>query len=124
MRGYLITDPDCGFCQSSGAWLERKFGVQWKNTPATAELLERFGITEQEAAASVWFVVTDDNVTFKRYSGSDAVARAVSSRGGVWRLALVGTVPPLSWLAQAAYKVIARNRHRLPGASPSCELER
>lgn len=124
MRGYLVTDRDCGFCQSSGAWLERNFGTTWKNTPATAELLERFGITAQEAATSVWFVVTDNNATFKRYSGSDAVARAVTSRGGVWRLALVGTVPPLSWLAQAVYKVIARNRHRLPGASPSCELER
>jgi predicted DCC family thiol-disulfide oxidoreductase YuxK len=41
----------------------------------------------------------------------------------MWRL--VGRLiitPPVSWLAGPVYALIARNRHRLPGASDSCRL--
>ncbi len=43
--------------------------------------------------------------------------------GGVW--GLIGRlmlVPPVSWLAAAVYAVVARNRHRLPGATDACRV--
>jgi predicted DCC family thiol-disulfide oxidoreductase YuxK len=120
MPGYLITDPDCGFCQRSGNWLEKHFGHGWSHTPAAPELLARLQVSAAEAAQSVWLIYTDNEVVTKRYAGSDAVARAISARGGIWRVALIATVPPLSWIAQRVYKLIAQNRHRLPGTA-SCE---
>ena len=30
--------------------------------------------------------------------------------------------PPLRWLAPYLYRLIARNRHRLPGGTPACAI--
>ena len=30
--------------------------------------------------------------------------------------------PPFAWVASAAYKWIAKNRHRLPGGTPACSM--
>ena len=122
LQGWLITDPDCGFCQRSAGWLGDHFAGPWKNTPATSAVLERFDITEGQASQAVWFVVTSDGVIVSKHRGSSAVARLISLRGGIWRMARIAEVPPFVWLAQAVYRVIARNRHRMPGATAACEL--
>lgn len=83
-------------------------------------MLALTGLTQAEAATSVWFVDMQNGEAKRRYRGSDAVARALAARGGRWRIVLLITFPPLSWIAQAVYSVIANNRHRLPGASPTC----
>ncbi|MEN9711332.1 MAG: hypothetical protein RL441_1324 [Actinomycetota bacterium] len=122
LQGWLITDPDCGFCQRSAGWLVEHFAGPWKNTPATSAVLSRFDITEEQASQAVWFVVTSDDLIVSKHRGSSAVARLISLRGGFWNAARIAEVPPFVWLAQSAYRVIARNRHRLPGATAACEL--
>ena len=121
-RGYLITDPDCGFCQKSAGWLQRHFASDWINTPSTPNILQRFDITQEQATTSVWFVLENPDGSLRKSAGAAAVARLIAMRGGAWRIALVATVPPISWASQAVYKLIARNRHRLPGATAACEL--
>ena len=46
-------------------------------------------------------------------------------RGGLWGvLGRVIPLPVFNILGSAAYRVIARNRHRLPGGTPACAIDR
>jgi predicted DCC family thiol-disulfide oxidoreductase YuxK len=47
----------------------------------------------------------------------------LGSAGFGWRIAgRVLLLPGVSWIAARAYRSIARNRHRLPGGTPACQL--
>jgi predicted DCC family thiol-disulfide oxidoreductase YuxK len=118
-RPVLVYDGDCAFCTSSVRLLE-KIGpaaeiVAWQHTD-----LEALGLSEEEAAAAVQWVGIDDTVR----SGHEAIAAALDSAGGLWALAgralLSAGIAPL---AAGAYRLIADNRHHLPGGTPACALE-
>jgi predicted DCC family thiol-disulfide oxidoreductase YuxK len=114
----LVFDGDCAFCTSCVRLLER-IGpdaeiVAWQLTD-----LDRLGVTEEQAAAAVQWVPTDGAVR----PGHEAIAAALISAGRFWRI--VGRallLPGISWLAAKAYRLIADNRHRLPGGTPACAV--
>ena len=57
------------------------------------------------------------------YGGAAAFAEWLKFRGGAY--GIVGRVmdlPVIRALAAAVYRVIAKNRHRMPGGSPACAL--
>jgi predicted DCC family thiol-disulfide oxidoreductase YuxK len=118
-RPLLAYDGDCAFCTSSVRVLER-IGpkaeiVAWQLTDLGA-----LGLTEEEAAAAVQWVEIDGTIR----SGHGAIAAALGSAGGPW--ALAGQVllsPGIAPVAAAAYRLIADNRHRLPGGTPACAVE-
>src|ERR1019366_394300 len=73
---------------------------------------------DDELRKSVWWI--EDH---RHDAGARAVARALVATSSPWRL--VGyalLIPPVSWFAAPSYRVIARHRHRLPGATPACEM--
>lgn len=115
----LVYDGDCAFCTSSVRLLE-KIGpraemVAWQMTD-----LDALGLSEEEAAAAVQWVEIDGTIR----SGHEAIAAALSSASGVW--ALAGRVllsPEISPIAAGAYRLIADNRHRLPGGTPACAVD-
>ena len=115
-RPVLVYDGDCAFCQTSVNLLKR-IGpdaeiVAWQLTD-----LDELGITEDQASDAVQWVPAGGPVR----SGHEAVAEALVSAGGIWngagRLMLM---PGISWVAAKAYRLIADNRHRLPGGTPAC----
>ncbi|WP_330185843.1 DUF393 domain-containing protein [Nocardia sp. NBC_01503] len=56
-----------------------------------------------------------------RASGARAGALLLRRAAQPWRA--VGAImlnPPISWLAAALYRLVAKNRHRLPGGTPAC----
>ena len=57
------------------------------------------------------------------HGGAQAVAKLLLSAPGGWPLvgALL-TLPPVRWMAHGLYRLIARNRHRLPGGTAACAL--
>jgi predicted DCC family thiol-disulfide oxidoreductase YuxK len=116
----LVFDGDCGFCTTSVGVIERLLPVMPTAVPYQWADLDDLGLTEQEASERVW-LVTDDH----QYGGHLAVAAlfrfqpVAAFRFFGW----LGTVPPWSWLAAAAYALIARNRHRLPGGTPACRMQ-
>ena len=76
-------------------------------------------MTPEEAAARVQFVHGDGTAV----SGAAAVAAVLVVAGGVW--GLLGRVlglPVVRTVAEAAYRLVARNRYRLPGGTPACRL--
>lgn len=145
----LLYDADCGFCTRSANWLRRRhLGVSIE--PLQRAGLRALGVDPERAQREIPFVVGDAAAiaghlktaasgagaatsepaltrTAARPSvsyGARAIARALLTGGPGWRV--VGWVllhPPVVWLAGPAYVLIARNRHRMPGASDSCRIE-
>jgi predicted DCC family thiol-disulfide oxidoreductase YuxK len=117
--GRLVFDGDCGFCTSSAQWLANggRVGiVAWQFLD-----LDEVGLSVDQVSTSVWWLHDERPVEHS----SRAIGRALVARGGVWFLAgralLVPVVRPL---ADAVYRLVARNRHRLPGGTPACALPR
>lgn len=115
-RPVLVYDGDCAFCTSCVHILER-IGpdaeiVAWQLTD-----LAELGMTEEQAADAVRWVQIDGTVR----SGHEAIAEVLSTAGRAWRI--VGRLlmlPGASWLAAKAYRLVADNRYRLPGGTPTC----
>ena len=117
-RPVLVFDGDCAFCTSSAHLLER-IGpkaeiVAWQHAD-----LDALGITAAQATEAVQWIGADGTVR----SGHEAIAAALATAGWPWRLtARAILLPGISSLAAITYRLIARNRHRLPGGTPACKL--
>ncbi|AYN37834.1 DUF393 domain-containing protein [Streptomyces dangxiongensis] len=115
----LVYDGDCGFCTASLAlarkWIEPRCEVvAQQHAP-----LDELGVTTRRAAYEALWVTPDGTV----YGGAQAVARLLSSRGGGWGvLGALLRLPPMRWIAHGVYRLVARNRHRLPGGTAACAL--
>jgi predicted DCC family thiol-disulfide oxidoreductase YuxK len=115
----LVYDGDCGFCTRCVEWAlarlpYRPAVVAWQHAD-----LGGLGVTRAEAEHSVLWVEPSGRVS----SGHVAVARLLVASGGAWALlGRLAMVPPVSWIAAAAYRLVAVNRGRLPGGTPACAL--
>jgi predicted DCC family thiol-disulfide oxidoreductase YuxK len=116
-RPVLLFDGDCAFCTSCVQLVERRIGpdaeiVAWQFADLTA-----LGVSEEQADDAVQWVSPHGTVR----SGHEAVAAMLSSAGTSWRIAgRILLLPGISWMAAQAYRLIAANRHRLPGGTPAC----
>jgi len=117
-RAVLVYDGDCGVCTRAVRFIERRI-------PAKAEIvafqfadLGTLGTTAARAEYELQWV-EDGRV----YGGAQAVAKLLIDAGGGWRpLGLIARIPPFRWVAHGVYRLIADNRHRLPGGTPACAL--
>ncbi|MFW6599317.1 thiol-disulfide oxidoreductase DCC family protein [Propionibacteriaceae bacterium Y2011] len=115
----LLYDGDCGFCTSSARWLRRRIGSAdtVEVRPWRPDDEATYGITPAMADAEIHFVTEHGEVL----GGADAVL-------GWWRtgtdsyplLAQLLALPGLIQLTRAGYRLIAANRHRLPGSTDAC----
>lgn len=118
MSDILIYDADCGFCTSSARWYASVAGDSARIAPWQSLDLAALGLTEATASTAVQWHANGRN-----WSGADACAQAMKAVPGPWRFAgvLLG-MPGVIHLARLVYPVIAKNRHRLPGATDACKL--
>jgi len=127
----LLYDGDCAFCSTSVRWLESRFPDSFTAAPYQRTDLDLVGLTERECHERVQWVGDLAAPLTSRESGARAVG-ALLRRGGARRGGVAGsayrivgvltTVPPASWLAAGVYALVAANRHRLPGGTPTCRL--
>lgn len=118
-RRVLIYDGDCGFCTQSAKFIEARFTPGSSIAPWSALDLDALGLTIDDVTTAAYWV-DDDGVSHR---GSAGIARALTRTKAPWSLTgWLLRVPPASWIAAAVYPVIARNRHRLPGATDACAL--
>lgn len=81
--------------------------------------LNAYGVTVERAGHEVIWVDADARVT----GGVQAFAKLLRRSGRVWYpLGLALSVPPIRWAALVVYRLIARNRHRMPGGTAACAL--
>ena len=110
----LIYDGDCGFCTATANWVDERPRADFDVQPWQAVDLDAHGLTVDDVASAAYWV----DASGELHRGHRAVAATLRALGGPW--ALLGralTVPPLSWLAAVGYRIVAANRHRLPGAT-------
>ena len=117
MQPTLVYDGDCAFCQRCSRFVRRHFHgvdvVAWQQAD-----LAGYGLTEAQAAAAVQFVDASGRIA----SGHAAIAELLIARGGPARwCGRVLLLPGIRWLAQGIYRLVAANRHRLPGGTPACQ---
>ncbi|MEU8825735.1 DUF393 domain-containing protein [Streptomyces sp. NPDC048636] len=115
----LVFDGDCGFCTTSVRFAERRLRPRCESVPWQLADLPALGVTQERAEHEVLWVTPTGTV----YGGAQAVAKALLSAGGGWSLLGASLMlPPVRWVAQGAYRLIAVNRHRMPGGTPACAL--
>lgn len=115
----FLYDGDCAFCSSCARFIERRI-------PSSAQVIawqqadfEPLGVTPADAEAAVQWIGADRTVA----SGPAAIARLLVDAGSFWRpLGRIAGLPPLRWLADPLYRLVARNRHHLPGGTATCSL--
>ena len=115
----LVFDGDCAFCTSAVSVARRLLPaavtvVAWQFADLAA-----LGVTVERAQQEVLWVDPDGAVS----GGAAAVARLLRAAGVPWSVlgALIG-LPPLRWVAPPVYRLVAANRHRLPGGTPACRM--
>ncbi|MFI0240376.1 thiol-disulfide oxidoreductase DCC family protein [Streptomyces sp. NPDC016845] len=115
----LVFDGDCGFCTTSVKFAERWVRPRCEIVPWQFADLDALGTTQERAEYEALWVTPAGTV----YGGSRAVAKALLSAGGAWPvLGALLTLPPVSWAAHGVYRLIAENRHRLPGGTAACAV--
>lgn len=115
----LIYDGDCGFCSAAVGFARRRIHPALRAQAYQLTDLGALGLTRQRAAREVLWVQPGGRVS----GGAQAVAGLLSDAGGRWAPAgALLRIPPLSWLAQAVYRLVAANRYRLPGGTPQCAV--
>jgi predicted DCC family thiol-disulfide oxidoreductase YuxK len=118
-RPVFLYDGDCAFCTSCARFIERRI-------PTSAEVrawqltdLDALGVTRVEADEAVVWVAPGGATV----AGPVAIARLLVDAGSVWRpLGWLLDLPPVRWLAWPVYRLVARNRHRMPGGTAACSL--
>ena len=116
----LIYDGDCGFCTQAARWLEGRLTtpitvVPWQEISDLADL----GLTPADVSTAVYWVDAYGRTSRGHLAAGRALLRTRPPLAWLGPLLLV---PPTSWLAAVAYRVVAINRHRLPGATEACAL--
>ncbi|QRX96004.1 thiol-disulfide oxidoreductase DCC family protein [Streptomyces noursei] len=118
-RPVLVYDGDCGFCTTSVRFAERHIRPRCRITAWQFADLQELGVTQQRAEHEVLWITPTGTV----HGGARAVAKVLLNAGGPWAVAgAVLMLPPVRWFAHAAYRLIADNRHRMPGGTAACAL--
>lgn len=118
----LVYDGDCGFCQRCVDFGQRHLpampGVRrWQDLD-----LAEHDLTLDEVTRAIQLL----GPRGLRASGARAVALLLAVQPVLgWRvLGRVMLLPPVSWVAEGVYHLVARNRHRLPGGTVACAIDR
>jgi predicted DCC family thiol-disulfide oxidoreductase YuxK len=112
----LLYDGDCAFCTRC-AHVVKRIGPDAEIVAFQLTNLGELEMTKEQAAAALQWVEVDGTVR----SGHEAIASMLSSAGRIWKI--VGRavlLPGISWMAAEVYRLVAKNRHRLPGSTPAC----
>ncbi|MEU5696094.1 DCC1-like thiol-disulfide oxidoreductase family protein [Actinosynnema sp. NPDC020468] len=116
----LIFDGDCGFCSRVVEWIFARVGPGVRAVPFQVFDLEANGIPEDRVRREVVWL-SPGGETRGGVDALSAVLAAATSRHlraiGRWSTAF-----PVARPARLAYRVVARNRHRLPGGTGTCRI--
>ncbi len=115
----LIFDGDCGFCtwivDKIRRWIRPRVDiVAWQLTD-----LDELELTVQQCSQAVQFI----DVGGSHSSGARVFAAMLRVSPVPWpAVGMVIDLPGISLVADRAYKLIAANRYKLPGATPACQI--
>ncbi len=118
-RPVFLYDGDCSFCTSCANFIERRIPTGAQVTPWQFADLDALGVAQAEAEEAVIWVAPGQPAA----AGPVAIARLLVDAGSFWRpLGRLLDLAPVRWMAWPVYRLIARNRHRMPGGTAACSL--
>ena len=118
MTRTFLFDGDCAFCSTSAQFLEKHVRNDAKVAPWQWSDLDALGVTQEEAEAAVIWIEPG-----LKKAGPDAIAVLLRRAQWYWKpIGWVLSLKPVSWLAWPVYRLVSRNRHRLPGGTAACSL--
>jgi predicted DCC family thiol-disulfide oxidoreductase YuxK len=121
-RPVFLYDGDCAFCTSCARFIERHVPTSAAVTPWQFADLDALGVSQGDAEAAVQWIDPRHHRPV-RAVGPAAVARLLVDAGSYWRpLGWLLDRRPFRWIAGPTYRLIAANRHRLPGGTAPCRL--
>jgi predicted DCC family thiol-disulfide oxidoreductase YuxK len=121
-RPVFLYDGDCAFCTSCARFIERHIPTAAEVAPWQFADLEALGVSQDDAEASVQWIDPRAG-RWLNAAGPAAIAWLLVDAGSYWRpLGWLLDRRPVRWIAGPAYRLIARNRHRLPGGTAACRL--
>ncbi|MDT0382620.1 DUF393 domain-containing protein [Streptomyces sp. DSM 42041] len=115
----LVYDGDCGFCTTAVGFVQRRLRPRCTAVPWQFSDLDALGVTEERVQHEVLWVTPVGTV----WGGAEAVGKILLNARGAWPV--VGGVlmlPPLRRPLRGLYRLVAANRHRLPGGTPACAI--
>jgi len=119
----LLYDGACGLCGATVRFVLRHDG---RGTLRFAALGSRFAARVIErhrglagADSMVWVELGTARRPERAFLRSAAALRVARYLGGVWAVLLAAWIVPRP-LRDAAYDLLARHRHRLPGTADAC----
>ena len=106
----IAIDGTCGFCQRSAGWLK---ALDWlgavKITPVFEQDMPEMRVTRVR-----------DGRTLGGFDGFRMMAWSVPLLAPGWPLLWIPGVAPIG---RRVYRWVARNRHKMPGASDACAID-
>ncbi len=120
----LIYDGDCQFCQLSLDFGIKKLRIFPQYVAFQKIDPQDFGLPASQVRSQIW-LAQKSQANILALGGHLAAGAILKLQPSRWLKVLgwLATTPPTSWVASILYKVIAANRHRLPGGSRACKLE-
>jgi predicted DCC family thiol-disulfide oxidoreductase YuxK len=82
--------------------------------------LEALGLTVDDVTTAAYFVAADGSL----HRGHAGIGRALEHMALPYRI--VGRAiqhRPISWVAAPTYRMVAKYRHKLPGATEACRID-
>ena len=119
MQPTFVFDGDCAFCTMCARFIERRIAtpariVAWQHAD-----LSELGLTRDACLDAVQWTAPGQPAL----AGPDAIGALLRSSSPGWRpFGWLLQLPPVRLLAWPLYRLIARNRHRLPGGTAACAL--
>jgi predicted DCC family thiol-disulfide oxidoreductase YuxK len=118
-RPVFVYDGDCGFCTRSVTWIYARVEPRPPAVPYQRADLAGLGVTEERARHEVLWIGADGTV----HGGVRAFGRLLASgRRRWWPAGAALRFPLITWLAHPVYRLVARNRYRLPGGTGACRI--
>jgi predicted DCC family thiol-disulfide oxidoreductase YuxK len=118
MAGYVIYDGDCAFCSTAARFAQRRIAKNLSYQPYQFADLTALHLTQLQCQQALQFVKNN-----KLSSGHNAVIGILISGNLFFKLlGLILKLPLVNQLAKLGYHWIAKNRSKLPGGTPTCNL--
>lgn len=115
----FLYDGNCGICSSFARWMTRRIRCLPRVEPYQAVDLTTLGLTPEECALAVQWIGRDRSIR----RGHDAIAQVLIDAGNGWTaVGRVLRLPGISTLSAIVYRLVARNRHRLPTGDSTCSV--
>jgi predicted DCC family thiol-disulfide oxidoreductase YuxK len=116
----IIYDGDCAFCELWVGRLKRTLPVVPPTLPWQSVDLDEYGLTVDDVTRFAWLITPTNQVA------GGAILGKLLTHQPQFGLRVIGhllALWPVRVIADALYRVVAKNRHRLPGAAPTCESD-